>query len=222
MTRIMTPRRFVATAWIILFCGSVIGIGIETEWGRRWVWPVKLTMPEPASFAKPSLADPFALPSADAFLEIAMRPLFVASRRPTPTVATAENAPKPSMKRDQFVLTGTTIVPEGKFAHLLEKAGNKSHVIAEGNDINGINVKEIKPGQVILSQNDETEILPLRIVKVTSQPPAQPAAAATSDAQNSGVSTPVPPSKNSQRFSKSARLPFPSSATSPAQSQNAQ
>ena len=81
------------------------------------------------------------------------------------------------MKKDQFILRGTTVVAEGKFAFLLEKAGNRSHVVAEGKEINGIMVKEVTTERVVLGQYDETEVLVLKSIKPPPRAPAPPAVA---------------------------------------------
>jgi len=46
---------------------------------------------------------------------------------------------------------------------LIEKAGNRSRVVAEGRQINGITVKEITKERVVLSQNNDTEELVLKV-----------------------------------------------------------
>jgi phosphomevalonate kinase len=65
------------------------------------------------------------------------------------------------MRKGQFFLAGTTIVAEGKFAHLVEKATRKSYVIAEGKDVNGIKVQQVTSDFVILTQHDDSETVVL-------------------------------------------------------------
>lgn len=134
-------------------------------------------------------APPFTMPSADTFLEVAMRPLFIFTRRPAPPIPVETT--KPSMKKGQFVLTGTTVVAEGKFAHLSEKAGNKSHVVEQGKEINGILVKEIRSDRVVLTQGDETEVIVLRTAK--APPPAVAAPPASTGRRTAADQSPVPP-----------------------------
>ena len=167
-----TPRRVEAAFWLALLSALAVAIGFELDWGRRWIRPIQQIDVQPPPFTKPTLTEPFRLPSADAFLETAMRPIFVVTRRPAPTIAV--EAPKPRMKKDQFALTGTTIVPEGKFAHLLEKAGNKSHVLSEGKKINGILIKEVRTDRVVLTQHDDTETVMLNVAKSPKLPPQAP------------------------------------------------
>lgn len=188
MSRIMSPRRVEAMMWILLLSGLATGIGFETDWGRRLVWPIELPDSQSTPFAKPTLVEPFSMPAADTFLEIAMRPLFVFTRRPSPVIPV--DATTPIMKKDQFFLTGTTLVMEGKFAHLLEKAGNKSHVIAEGKEINGILIKEVRLGSVVLAQGDETEVIVLLTPPAATAPSRAPK---PSTAATPPSGTPPPP-----------------------------
>ena len=187
----LTPRRVESVFWLALLSALVIAIGIESDWGRRWIYPLQQIDVQPAPFSKPTLTEPFRLPPADAFLEIAMRPIFVATRRPAPTVTV--EAPKPRMKKDQFTLTGTTIVPDGKFAHLLEKAGNKSYVLSEGKEINGILIKEVRTDRVVLTQHDDTETVMLYVAKAPKVPSQAPQKAPPQVPQQTQPQIPPPP-----------------------------
>lgn len=73
------------------------------------------------------------------------------------------------MQRNQFVLTGTSITPQGSYAFLLEKAQNKSRVVALGKQINGIVVSEIRADRVTLTQYDDSEILLIVTAKGVQQ-----------------------------------------------------
>ncbi len=167
MSAALTPNRAEAGFWLILWLGLGAGIGLETDWGREMQSPLAEIGETPPGFPKPALAERFRLPDPDHFLEITVRPLFVATRRPPPNAPAAESV-KPSMKKDQFILMGTTVVPEGRFAFLLEKAGNKNRVIALGKEINGITLREVAADRVLLVQDEEWELLELK----TQKPPA--------------------------------------------------
>jgi hypothetical protein len=181
MSSPLTPLRVETGLWLLLCGGLAAGIGVETDWGRR-LQPSVVTQPEPRSdFVKPLLAEPFHLAPPDTFLETAMRPLFIVSRRPAPPPPPPE-PPKPAMQKDQFRLTGITIVPGGNFAFLVEKSGNRNRVVSAGKEINGIMVKEVSANQVVLSQFDDTEILTLKTARgplatAPVAPPAPPPAA---------------------------------------------
>lgn len=172
----LTPIQVESGFWLILWLGLASGIGLETDWGRQVRSPVTKIAGTPAEFPKPVLAEPFRLLPPDQFLDITVRPIFVATRRPPPIVPPPE-PPKPGMIKGQFILMGTTIVGEGKFAFLLEKAGNRNRVVAEGKEINGIIVREITKEQVVLSQYDDTEVLMLKSIKPRPIAPAPPAVA---------------------------------------------
>jgi hypothetical protein len=164
---LLTPSRAEAGVWIILYAGLIAGIGIESDWGRQTEWAIALPGIEPAAFVKTTLTEPYQLPAPDALLETTLRPLFVANRRPAPIPPPPEppKPPKPQMRKGQFSLTGTTIVAEGKFAHLVEKATNKAIVLAEGKEINGIKVQQVTPDFVVLTQFDDSETLVLSTAK---------------------------------------------------------
>lgn len=179
MSSPLTPSRVEMGLWLLLCGGLATGIGVETDWGRR-LHPPAVKQPEPRTdFVKPLLAEPFHLAPPDTFLETAMRPLFIVSRRPAPPPPPPE-PPKPAMQKDQFRLTGITIVPGGNFAFLVEKSGNRNRVVSAGKEINGIMVKEVSANQVVLTQFDDTEILTLKTARgplatVPAAPPATPA-----------------------------------------------
>ena len=189
MNAALTPFRVEAALWLILWLGLAAGIGLETDWGRHMQSPVTEIAETPPEFPKLVLAEPFRLAPPDQFLDVTLRPLFIVTRRPAP-IALTTDSPKPGMKKDQFILMGTTVVAEGKFAFLREKAGNKSRVVAEGKEINGIMVREVTTERVVLSQYDDTEVLVLR-----TPPPGVPAGGGVAP----GVTRPP----------DSRRIPFP-------------
>lgn len=219
MSRLLTPRRVEAGFWLLLCGGLATGIGTETDWGRRWQWPVAEAALAPAAFTKPALADPFRLPAPDTYLETTLRPVFVVTRRPAPIPPPPE-PPKPSMRKDQFVLTGTTLVPEGKFAFLLEKAGNKVRVVSEGKEINGLQVKEVSATRVVLVQHDDQEVLVLKTAKGPATPPT-PAPAPTADATaapiptTTGASAPPPLGRRPPRQNGAGQTPAANPAPQP-------
>jgi hypothetical protein len=164
MSRWLTPFRFEAGVWLLLFSSLIYWIGIETNWGQQWSWPTAPAETVASGFTAPPLTVAFTAPAPDALIEIALRPLFIVTRRPASALPPPE-PPKPKMNKGQFSLTGTTIVPEGKFAHLVINAGNKAVVVAEGKEINGILVKTISPEKIVLTQFDDSETLVLKSSK---------------------------------------------------------
>ncbi len=175
MIAALTPSRVETGFWMILWVGLAAGIGLETKWGRQMQWPLPTIADTPAAFSKPELAEAFRLPPPDHFSQVTARPIFIVTRRPSP-VAPPPEPPKPSMKKDQFILMGTTVAGASKIAFLIEKAGNASRVVAEGKEINGITVREIAADRVVLSQFGDTEVLVLRTNKPRPGVPGIPAA----------------------------------------------
>ena len=177
---ILSPKRVESALWLLAYASLAVAVGVESDWGRTWQWPLPDTSVASQPPAKPDLTEPYKLPPADTFLETAMRPVFVVSRQPPPPPPAV--VPVQLMKKGQFVLTGVTIVPSGKFAFLVEKAGNKNRTVTEGQDINGIKVKEITTETVVLSQYNDSEVLTLRASRGPAAtvgpepPPAQGAA----------------------------------------------
>jgi len=177
---ILSPKRVESALWLLVYAGLAVAVGLESDWGRTWQWPLPDTSVASQPPAKPDLTEPYKLPPADTFLETAMRPVFVVTRQPPPPPPAV--VPVQLMKKGQFVLTGVTMVPSGKFAFLIEKAGNKNRTVTEGQDINGIKVKEITAETVVLSQYNDSEVLTLRASKGPAAtagqepPPAQGAA----------------------------------------------
>ena len=164
LERILTPERVEGYSWIIVFTILFLSIGQSTDWGSRLNWPIPPSTAGPTAFAAPKLETAFIPPAPDTMLETSLRPLFVVTRRPAPTPPppAPPAPPKPTMKKGQFLLTGVTIVANQKFAHILDRASNKSVVVSEGKDIGGITIKQISETQVILTQYDDTEVLVLR------------------------------------------------------------
>ena len=73
------------------------------------------------------------------------------------------------------MLTGTLIIDGKATAFLRENAGGKSRRVAQGEQINGMLVAEVKPDRVKLTLGDEAEDLVLKVAigpKTTTQPVA--------------------------------------------------
>jgi len=188
MSTALTPLRVETAFWLILCGGLVAGIGLETNWGRQQQGPAETIVEARAEFSEPALAEPFRLPPADQYVQITARPIFVVTRRPAPISPTSESA-KSGMKKDQFILMGTTIAGGSKVAFLVEKVGNRNRVVAQGKEINGITVREVTADRVVLSQFGETETLVLK----TNRPPPGTPARPVGVVQNPFLGTPATP-----------------------------
>jgi len=122
MSQKFTPARVETAFWLAICAGLVISVGVDTDWGRQIRLPARKIADLPGTFKAPELTEPYSLPGADTMLETTLRPLFIVTRRPAPTA----DISKPAMNKGQFVLTGVSILPQVKYAFLLEKAGNRS------------------------------------------------------------------------------------------------
>jgi hypothetical protein len=167
----ITPSSLERAAWLITLGSLGVTIGLETDWGQRFTASLPPATEIGSDYQEPVLVAPFQLPPPDQYLETSLRPIFISARRPAPSIAIAE-PPKPAMRKDQFTLTGTTIVAEGKFAFLLEKATSKVHVLTEGKEILGLKVAQVLPDRVTLTQYDESEVLILKPAKSSGVPTA--------------------------------------------------
>lgn len=108
---------------------------------------------------------------AQAYPEMAARPLFIPTRRPAPPQVVQQN----TFQRGQFVLLGTILVGDNRTAMLREKSTGHIHRVQKGQQVNGISVAEITPEGVTLAQGAESENVPLTVQKA-APPPAGAAA----------------------------------------------
>ena len=95
------------------------------------------------------------------------------TRRAGPAPVAAAEAAKKRLQPGQFVLTGTLIVDGKATAFLRENAGGKSRRVAQGEQINGMMVADVKPDRVKLTLGEESEDLLLKVAagpKTTTQP----------------------------------------------------
>jgi hypothetical protein len=160
----LTPFRIETGLWLMAIIALGIGIKTEIDWGQGWKLPDPQTQTATDELKITELALPYELSALDTFMETTLRPMFVATRRPAPIPPPPE-PPKPQMRKGQFSLTGTTIVAEGKFAHLVEKVTNKAFVLAEGKEVNGLKVRQVTPDFVILTQFEDSETVVLSTAK---------------------------------------------------------
>jgi hypothetical protein len=172
--------------WLVPLAVAMAFLGWETDWGRALA-PVS----EPA---EPVVAKPVpvsVLPDFTVAGGLAARPetvtrtLFNPTRRPAPPVVA--EAPRPTMKRGQFTLTGTLVHDGKSTAFLREVAGGKARRVLQGESINGLVVAEVKPDRVRLTMGDESEEL---ILKVQTNPKPTAMAAAPPPVGAAGAGQP--------------------------------
>jgi len=162
--------------WLLPFIVLALVIGWEADWGRKWRHvPVTdaAVVPQPVVVAVLPEYKPTATLATQR--DMVDRALFNPTRRPAPV---ATEAGKRRLQSGQFVLTGTMIIDGKATAFLRENAGGKSRRVAQGEQINGMLVAEVKPDRVKLTLGDEAEDLVLKVAigpKTTTQPVAAPA-----------------------------------------------
>jgi hypothetical protein len=170
----LDPRIRSWLVWLLPFVVLAVVIAWEADWGRKWRHVPSVdatTVPQPVVVAVLPEYTPAATPATQH--DFVDRTLFNPTRRPAPA-APAEGG-KRRLQAGQFVLTGTLIVDGKATAFLRENAGGKSRRVAQGDQINGMLVADVKPDRVKLTVGDESEDLVLKIAtgpKTTTQPVA--------------------------------------------------
>jgi hypothetical protein len=178
--------------WLLPFVVLAVVIAWEADWGRKWRHvPATdaVVTPQPVVVAVLPEYTPVATMATQR--DLVDRALFNPTRRPAP-VAPAD-AGKKRLQAGQFVLTGTLIVDGKATAFLRENAGGKSRRVAQGEQVNGMTVAEVKPDRVKLTLGDESEDLVLKVAagpKVTTQPVPTPPLATTAGAPAGAPGTP--------------------------------
>jgi hypothetical protein len=148
--------------WLVPVLALGVLLGIELGWGRQ---VHRLPEPGPALESRP--VTPALLPEYKiegglaGRAETVNRTLFNPTRRPAPT-AVADTG-RPQMQRGQFVLTGTSLAGERSIAFLKEVAGGKARTVRQGEQINGMQVAEVKSDRVRLTLGGDAEELVLRV-----------------------------------------------------------
>ena len=161
--------------WLAPFAVLALAIGWQTDWGRALRREPPAEVPVAPAPVTTTVLPEFRIEGGVAAMATTVeRPLFNATRRPAP-VAVAE-APKPTIQRGQFTLTGTMITDKSAVAFLKEAAGaGKARTVRTGDSINGMKVAEIAPDRVRFTLGDESEELELKVAKgpkTTVQPAA--------------------------------------------------
>jgi hypothetical protein len=163
--------------WLIPLVALAVLLAVETDGGRALN-----RLPEPAPVIEPKPVVAALLPEyridggLESHSETVSRTLFNPTRRPAPAIAS--DGARRQMTRGQFVLTGTAVAGERHIAFLKEVAGNKSRVVRQGEQLNGLTVASVTADRVKLTLGDESEELVLKVAagpKTTTQP--APAAA---------------------------------------------
>ncbi len=182
--------------WLLPFVVLAVVIAWEADWGRKWRHvPAAdaVVVPQPVAVAVLPEYQPTATLATQH--DLVDRALFNATRRPAPP-APADGGKK-RLQAGQFLLTGTLIVDGKATAFLRENAGGKSRRVAQGEQVNGITVAEVKPDRVKLTLGDESEDLVLKVAagpKVTTQPVPTPPVTTTAGVPAGAPGAPGTPS----------------------------
>jgi hypothetical protein len=177
--------------WLLPFVALSVVIAWEADWGRKWRHvPVTdaVVVPQPVVVAV--LPEYKPMETLTTQRDIVDRALFNPTRRPAP--AAASDA-KRRLQPGQFVLTGTLIIDGKATAFLRENTGGKSRRVAQGDQVNGMLVADVKPDRIKLTLGDESEDLVLKVAagpKTTTQPVTTPAAAPAVAGAGGGAAPP--------------------------------
>ena len=102
----------------------------------------------------------FALPPLVSYAAIVERPLFAASRRPSPPAPEEPEEPEPDQAEAHawsFILSGVVISNDQRMA-LLQRLSDGSTVrLRVGQEIDGWRIEAIEPDRVVLRQGDALE-----------------------------------------------------------------
>ncbi len=177
MSAVQPPQLWKIIAWLLV-CFVLMGVILfELQTAPSAIKDnSKQTMKIAPIALSPELSLP---PLEEVYTETTARPILTPTRRPAPPPppSTAAVAPKPAMKKGQFMLVGVTITKEKTIALLREVAGGKTLRAERGQVVNGLTVEKIDPEKVTLKFEDEREEVVLKIAaapRFTPQPPGGP------------------------------------------------
>jgi hypothetical protein len=184
-------------------------VGWETDWGRQVV-----RVPPPAPQIEPKPVAAAVLPEYQiegglpGHAETVGRTLFNATRRPAPVLA-ADSGPR-QIVRGRYQLMGTTVAGDKNIAFLKEASG-KTHVVRQGEELNGVKVARVGPDRVTFTAGDDSEELILKVAPgpkttlVAAPPPPGPAPAG----QAAAAAAAAAPARAAQPAANVAAQPQP-------------
>jgi hypothetical protein len=159
--------------WVLPMVALALIVGWEIDWGRQIVRVPSAPAPaEPKPVTASALPDYQIEGGLEAHAETVQRTLFNATRRPAPPLS-AENGPR-QIAHGKFLLTGTTVTEGRNVAFLKEVNGGKTHVVRQGDELDGMKVALVTTDRVRFAAGSDTEEL---ILKVASGPKTTIAAA---------------------------------------------
>ncbi len=150
--------------------------------------------------------DNFGLPGVDQFAQLAERPLFMETRRPSPPLPPGpalQSAPPPPVT---FKLMGVLETPEGRMA-LIADAKGKYKRIKSKDMVEGWEISAIEPNHLVLGSSGASEDLNL----LKKKPKGAHRGAPTSEPAPTGEAPP-PPSPQPGPHPGTPMAPLPSSS----------
>ena len=176
MTVRIEPRAVEIAFWVSICALLGVSLGEQTDWGQQIQPPLPPIHYAALIFEAPKLDDPPVFKTADQYLDMVERPLFVVSRRPAPPPPPPPPpvVPVPTMKKGQFRLAGVSIIGDKKVAFLLEITTNKTRPVREGQALNELTVAQISPQTVTLTQFNDREEIGLKVLSAAQLPKPTP------------------------------------------------
>lgn len=193
MTINRAPQLWKTVAWLVFCFALVIIILFEMRAPSKAVRSKNSN--QAMKIAPIALSPELSLPPlAETYTETTARPILSPARRPAPpSPVVAGVAPKPAMKRGQFMLVGVTITKEKNIALLRELAGGKTLRVERGQVVNGLTVEKVEPEKVTLKFEDEREDVVLRIAAAPRSAPSTLLQPNLGLPQAGGFAPPQPP-----------------------------
>ena len=176
--------------WLAL--GGLAALTLLWRIGHPPQPPAVRAAPPPELPAAPAL-EPFGLSPPSQYSEVAIRPLFIAERRPEPPPPPDETPPEkpPTGPEQKFMLFGVMIMPGTQAALLRPEAPNaKTARVGVGEMIGEWRLDAVLPDRVVLRKGETTQELPLTRPRKPGKPRARRA-----DAQQPGQQDVVPPTQ---------------------------
>jgi hypothetical protein len=151
-----------STSVWLLICAGLAGV-VVLELSSGLPLAPEVTAASPATLPAAAPAPPrFEPPPAGAFEDIALRPLFFASRRPFEPTVTVEEGEAPVAEPALAVELVGTLVTDQHRAALLQPEGKSASWHREGDKVAGWRIGTIERERITLRQGEKTETLELR------------------------------------------------------------
>jgi len=132
--------------------------------------PPPVEAPPPAQSEGSVPLEPPPVAALQSYQEILDRPLFVSGRQPPPEPQQA--VARQTVRPLRYALEGIAISRHARVAVLRDMTGRQIVSVAQGDELEGWEVKEVRPDRVVLTSGEQTQELALP----EADPSADPAA----------------------------------------------